>query len=114
MYHNCGQIMCLAESYKELGVRVVEPFSPPPLGDADLARAKQIVGDSYVIVSGVDQINVLQNGTVEQVKQATAAAMEIGKPGGGFIFDNVDFIEYGTPLKNLEAYASTALEHAAY
>ncbi len=114
MYHNCGQIMNLVESYKELGVRVVEPFSPPPLGDADLARAKQIVGNSYVIVSGVDQINVLQRGTVDQVKRATAAAMEIGKPGGGFILDNVDFIEYGTPLENLEAYVSTALEHAAY
>ena len=29
MYHNCGQIMQLAESYVELGARVVEPFSPP-------------------------------------------------------------------------------------
>ena len=79
--------MNLVESYKELGVRVVEPFSPPPLGDADLARAKQIVGNSYVIVSGMDQINVLQQGTVDQVKRATAAAMEIGKPGGGFILN---------------------------
>jgi len=31
MYHNCGQIMNLVESYKKLGVKVVEPFSPPPL-----------------------------------------------------------------------------------
>ena len=38
MYHNCGEIMNLVESYKDLGVRVVEPFPPPPLGDADLAR----------------------------------------------------------------------------
>ena len=30
MYHNCGQIMALVESYRELGVRVVEPFSPAP------------------------------------------------------------------------------------
>ena len=56
------------------------------------------MGNSYVIVSGVDQIDVLQRGTVDQVKRATAAAMEIGKPGGGFILDNVDFIEYGTPF----------------
>ena len=27
MYHNCGQVMNLVESYKQLGVRVVEPFS---------------------------------------------------------------------------------------
>ena len=45
MYHNCGQIMDLVESYKELGARVVEPFSPPPLGDADLIHVKRIVGE---------------------------------------------------------------------
>ena len=27
MYHNCGNIMALVESYKDLGVRIVEPFS---------------------------------------------------------------------------------------
>ena len=113
MYHNCGQIMALAESYKELGVRVVEPFSPPPLGDADLAR-KEIVGDAYVILGGIDQVNVLQNGTVDQVKRATAATIKAGKPGGRFILQPVDFLEYGTPLENIEAYVSTAMEQAAY
>ena len=56
MYHNCGQVMNLVESYFDLGVRVVEPFSPPPLGDADLARVKAIVGGRYVILSGIDQV----------------------------------------------------------
>ena len=64
MYHNCGQIMNLVESYVDLGVRVVEPFSPPPLGDADLAKAKALVDGRYVILSGIDQVNVLQNGSV--------------------------------------------------
>ena len=114
MYHNCGQVMALVESYKQLGVRIVEPFSPPPLGDADLARAKEIVGDAYVILSGIDQVNVLQKGTVDQVKRATEAAMKAGKPGGRFIFQPVDFLEYGTPAKNVEACVKTALELANY
>ena len=51
-YHNCGQIQALVESYKKLGVAAVEPFSPPPkLGDADLAAAKALVGDAYVIIA---------------------------------------------------------------
>ena len=112
MYHNCGQIMNLVESYKELGARVIEPFSPPPLGDADLAKAKQIVGDRYVILSGVDQVNVLQKGTVDQVKRVTEQTIKTGKPGGRFIMQNVDFLEYQTPLENVEAYAQTALQHA--
>jgi len=114
MYHNCGQIMALAESYKSLGARMVEPFSPPPLGDADLCKAKAIVDGAYVILSGIDQVNVLQGGTVEQVRRATKEAMEAGKPGGGFIMQPVDFLEYGTPTENVEAYVRTAIDYAQY
>jgi len=114
MYHNCGQVMNLVESYKDLGVRIVEPFSPPPLGDADLAQAKIRSGGAYSMLSGIDQVNVLQKGTKEETIRATEAAMQIGKPGGKFIMQPVDFLEYGTPLENVEAYAKTALANAAY
>jgi uroporphyrinogen-III decarboxylase len=114
MYHNCGQIMTLVESYKELGARVVEPFSPPPLGDADLEQAKQQVDGAYVMLGGIDQVNVLQKGTVDDVRRATAKAMMAGKPGGGFIMQPVDFLEYGTPVENVEAYVTCAKELADY
>jgi uroporphyrinogen decarboxylase len=114
MYHNCGQIMNLVESYKALGARIVEPFAPRPLGDADLVRAKAAVGNAYIILSGIDQVNVLQNGTVDDVRNATIQAMHAGKPGGGFILQTADFIEYGTPVENVRAFVDTALEHADY
>ena len=114
MYHNCGQIMKLVGSYKELGARCVEPFSPAPLGDGDLAGAKELVGDAYVILGGIDQVNVLQNGTVDMVRRATEETIKAGKPGGRFIMQPVDFLEYGTPLENIRAYVETALEYAAY
>jgi uroporphyrinogen decarboxylase len=114
MYHNCGQVMALVESYKQLGVRMVEPFSPHPLGDADLAKVKAAVGNAYVILSGVDQVNVLQNGTKEEVRRVTRETMAAGKPGGGFIMQSVDFLEYGTPVDNVEEYVKTALEYAEY
>lgn len=114
MYHNCGQIMNLVESYKQLGARVVEPFSPHPLGDADLARAKAQVNGAYVMLSGVDQVNVLQNGTVEDVRRATREAMAVGKPRGGFILQSVDFLEYGTPEENVRAFVETGIAEAAY
>lgn len=114
MYHNCGQIMNLVESYKALGARIIEPFSPPPLGDADLAKAKALVNGDYVMVGGVDQVNLLQKGSVEEVKRVTEATLKAGKPGGKFILQSADFLEYGTPLENLRAYAETALQYAAY
>ena len=116
MYHNCGAIMALVDSYKALGARVVEPFSPPPLGDcADLEAVRRQVNGAYAMLSGIDQVNVLQKGTLDDVKRATAKAMNAGKSaGGGFIMQSVDFLEYGTPLENVEAYVKTALEHADY
>jgi uroporphyrinogen decarboxylase len=115
VYHNCGQIQALVESYRALGVAGVEPFSPPPkLGDADLALTKRLVGDAYTIIAGVDQVDVIQNGTVDDVRRATAATMLAGKPGGRFVLQNADFLEYGTPPENVEAFVRTALEHAAY
>ena len=114
-YHNCGQIQALLESYKGLGVAAVEPFSPPPkLGDADLAAAKELVGDDYVIIAGIDQVDVMQLGSVDDVRRATAETMRIGKPGGRFILQNADFLEYGTPMENVEAFVETALEGAWY
>lgn len=116
MYHNCGQIMCLVDSYKALGAKVVEPFSPPPLGDcADLRATRERVAGAYAMLSGIDQVNVLQKGSVDAVKLATETAVKAGKAaGGGFILQPVDFLEYGTPVENVEAYVATALEHASY
>ncbi len=113
-YHNCGQIMELIESYKKVGVRWVEPFSPYPLGDADLAKAKEVIKDAYIITGGVDQVTVLQNGSVDDVKKVTEQTIKTGKPGGNFVLQSADFLEYGTPVENIEAYVETAKQFADY
>ena len=92
----------------------MEPFSPVPLGDADLKKAKEIVNGEYVMIAGIDQVNVLKNGTIEEVIKVTKEIMEIGKRGGKFIMQSVDFLEYETPVENVEAFVKTALRHASY
>ena len=118
MYHNCGEIMNLVESYKDLGVISVEPFSPPPtLGDADHEKAVELIDGAYSVIFGVDQVNVLQNGSIDEVKKATEKTIRIGKSGkqrGKFILQSADFLEYGTPVENVQAFVETGLEHAAY
>ncbi len=114
MYHNCGEIMSLINSYKKLGARIIEPFSPHPLGDAELSKAKKQVGNDYVILGGVDQVNVIQKGNIEQIKKITRETMENGKPGGNFIIQSADFLEYGTPVENVRAFVDTAIENAWY
>jgi uroporphyrinogen decarboxylase len=114
MYHNCGQIMNLVESYKQLGVKIVEPFSPPPLGDTDIVKAKALVGGDYVMLAGIDQVNVLQKGAKEDVIKTTKTLVEAVKPGGKCIVQSADFLEYGTPLENLEAFINTAKDCGVY
>ncbi len=114
LYHNCGRIMGLLESYKALGVRMVESFSPPPmLGNCDLSRAIELVDDAYVMMGGLDQINVLQHGTCAEVERATRTWVQTGKRAKRFIAQPADFIEYGTPIENVETYARVALEEAS-
>ncbi|MEI3245190.1 MAG: uroporphyrinogen decarboxylase family protein [Lachnospiraceae bacterium] len=114
IYHNCGKIMELLPSYLELGSMNIEPWSPSPLGNADLDKLHEVLTNEFSVTSGVDQVNILQKGTVEQVHEATLKAIEKGKKFPAFIMQNVDFLEFGTPLENVEEYAKTALANREY
>lgn len=114
IYHNCGEAMKLLPSYVEMGAMNIEPWSPAPLGDGNLDILLEKYRHAFSVTSGVDQVHVLQQGTVEEVRDATLAAMEKGKRFRSFIMQNVDFLEYGTPLENVKEYARTALENREY
>lgn len=114
IFHNCGQAAELMESYKKLGAKNIEPWSPAPMGDRDFGFLQKEVGDVFSVTTGVNQVDVLQNGTVEMVREATIEAMEEGKRLHSFIMQNCDFLEYGTPLENVKEYAEVALEYADY
>ncbi|MGQ9616612.1 MAG: uroporphyrinogen decarboxylase family protein [Spirochaetota bacterium] len=114
LYHNCGEIMALAGSYKKLKADIVEPFAPPPLGDGDLAKAKEISQGAYTIIGNVDQVNVLKNGSIEDVKEVTRRTVETGKKGGRYILQTADYLEYGTPIDNVKAFIETGLRYGKY
>jgi uroporphyrinogen-III decarboxylase len=115
IYHNCGEIMCLVESYKKLGTDVVESFAPPPiLGDGDLRLAKTMSEGTFAIIGNIDQVEVLKNGTVDLVRKVTKETVEIGKPGGKFILQSADYLEAGTPIDNVKAYIETGLKYGQY
>ena len=49
-----------------------------------------------------------------EVRRKTEQAIKIGKPGGKFILQSADFLEYGTPMENLEAYVLAAKQFCDY
>ncbi len=59
----------------------------------------------------MDQVNVIQNGTLDDVKRATEKTAKAGKKSRRFILQNADFLEYGTPEENVYQYVKTGIEN---
>jgi uroporphyrinogen-III decarboxylase len=96
------------------GIDVLETCTPPPVGDFDLAEAKRTIGDEVTLKGYVDLLYVLKHGTPDLVEETVREAMEIAKPGGGFIIGSSDSFREGTPAENLEAYWRACVEYGRY
>ncbi len=113
-YYDDGK---LAKSYTMIagcGVNVLETCTPPPVGDFDLAEAKQTVGDEVTLKGYVDLLYVIKHGTPQLVEQTVREAMEIAKPGGGFIIGSSDSFREGTPRENIETYFRACKHYGQY
>ncbi|MFW5868858.1 MAG: uroporphyrinogen decarboxylase family protein [Armatimonadota bacterium] len=113
-YYDDGVLMDSMEMIASAGVDVLETCTPPPVGDFDLAEAKRSIGDEVTLKGYVDLLYVLKHGTPEAVEQTVREAMEIAKPGGGFIIGSSDSFREGTPPENLEAYWRACVEYGRY
>lgn len=58
-YHNHGHIMRWLEPLAELGIDALDPLEAPPWGDADLARAAEILDGRVCMVGNIDDMEIL-------------------------------------------------------
>lgn len=87
-----------------------ETLSPPGVGgDVVPEEIKHLIGGKVCLIGGMDQINILTNGTPTQVRSETRRLSEILGPGGGFILSASDHF-FHAPIENLRAYAEAAHE----
>lgn len=80
----------------------------------DMARAKEIVGDKICLIGNLDPVNVLMNGTADQVASEAKRIVNVGKQGGGYIFNTGEMVPKDTPIENMEAMLRAARENAYY
>ena len=80
--------------------------------EADLVRAKQMLGQTACLSGGVSS-QVLVTGTPEQVSDAVKRNLDILAPGGGCIFDISDTISECDP-KNVESMFQTVRNYGKY
>lgn len=113
-YYDDGKLAGSMELIAECCVDVLETCTPPPVGDFNLREAKAKIGSKTTLKGYVDLLWVVKHGTPELVERTVAEAMEIAKPGGGFIIGSSDCFREGTPPENIHAYFQACLKYGAY
>ncbi len=113
-YYDDGHLSKTMGLIADCGVDVLETCTPPPMCDFDLRQAKATIGQQITLKGYIDLLYVVLRGTPELVERTVAEAMDIGKPGGGFIIGSCDSFREGTPPENMHAYFQACLKYGVY
>lgn len=110
VYHTCGGMMPILELIVANGCDASETLAPPGVGgDVDAAAVKRRIGDEVALIGGLDQYNVLTDGTPDRIRTEVRRLFAAFGPGGGYIVSPSDHF-FETSPENLQAYADAARE----
>ena len=107
-FHSCGAIRPIIEDLIEIGVDVLNPIQCNCPG-MDPPGLKREFGKNLAFMGGVDTQGTLPNGTVHQVRKATAELLEgMTTDGGGYILAASHTVPPETPDENIFAMYNEA------
>lgn len=112
--HTCGAIGDRLELLADSGTDGIDTLDPPPLGDVDLADAKDRIGRRLFIKGNIDPVNTLLNGTPRDCFDDACRRLEIAKPGGGYILSTACSVSPATPPANIVALGAAVEEEGWY
>jgi uroporphyrinogen decarboxylase len=113
-YHTCGACTEYIPDLLDNGIHALNPvqISAANMDPADL---KARFGDRLVFWGGaIDAQYVLPAAAPETVRDHVRRNLEIWKPGGGYVFNNVHNIQAGVPAENIVALYDAAYENGFY
>ena len=103
MLHCCGGVRELFPHLIEAGLDAINPVQISCSG-MDAAELKREFGrDVTFWGGGCDTRDILPNGTPEQIREHVKRQVEILRPGGGFVFQQVHNILANVPPENIMA-----------
>ncbi len=108
--HTCGRLADRLELLAETHTDGVDTLDPPPLGDCDLADAKRRVGARLFIKGNMNAVALLTD-TADELRARALAALEAGRPGGGYILSTACSVAPRVEPWKLERLADVAIEH---
>ena len=101
IFHNCGNNIPLMDMFIDCGVDCYQSLQTT--AGMEVGRLKELFGDQLCFWGGVP-VELLIQGTPEEVRQAVRTAMDRGAPGGGFILGPSHSIAANTKYENFMAF----------
>jgi len=113
-YHTCGDCTLLIDELIDNGADILNPIQVSETC-MDAREIKERFGKDIVLWGGgCDSQHVLPFVKPEKVKENVKNNIEIFKPGGGYVFNNVHNIQAGVSPENIIALFDAAYEYGAY
>jgi hypothetical protein len=111
VYHTCGGMMPLLDLIAANGCDASETLSPPEVGGdvRDVGEVKRRIGGRVALIGGMNQFQVLSEGTPGAVRAEVHRLFEAAGQGGGYICSACDHF-FDTPPENLAAFADAGRE----
>jgi uroporphyrinogen decarboxylase len=113
-YHTCGDCSEYISDFIEMGIDILNPVQISTAG-MNPARLKAKYGKDIVFWGGgIDSQRVLPFASPEQIREEVRKNLEVFKPGGGYVFNNVHNIQPEIPPQNVVALYESAYEFGFY
>ena len=113
-YHTCGSVAEYIPDLLDNGIDILNPVQTSAKG-MDPVELKANYGDKLTFWGGaIDTQHVLPFATPSEVREHVRGNLEIFKPDGGYVFNNVHNIQAGVPAENIVALFDAALEFGFY
>lgn len=113
-YHTCGSCVQYIPDLLDNGIDILNPVQISAVG-MDPAELKTKFGRELVFWGGaIDTQHVLPQASPERVGEHVRRNLEIWKPGGGYVFNNVHNIQADVPPENIVAMFDAAYEFGFY
>ena len=110
-YHTCGGMMNILDLIVQNETDASETLSPESVGGniTEPAKVREVYAGKVAMIGGIDQFNVLTDGTPEAIRAEVRRLFEGFGPDGGYILSAGDHF-FETPVENLVTYAEAARE----
>ncbi len=109
--HSDGNLWPILDDLIEVGFDGVHPIQPQCM---DIKEVKKYCGDRICLMGNIDCMEILPDGTIEEVEKTVKETIEIASPGGGYILSSSNSIHPGCKPENFIAMVRFAKKYGKY